>query len=290
MNHRHPLLACLAAVFAAAAQAHVALPAGGAAAGSRYAAAFKVGHACQGAASTTALSVRLPAGFRFESAQPREGWTLKAGPHEVSWTASTPQAALSGSTPDSFVVTGRLTTRPGTLWFRALQTCDVGRADWSVVPDAAHPKPDYPAPHLDVLAAGVAAIEVRDAWARATVAGQPTTAIYARIAAPAGGRLVGATSPVGEVSIHEMKMQGDLMRMRELADGVDLPPGQAVDFAPNGLHLMVTGLKQVLAPGATVPVVLQVVDRDGRQGRLEVQVPVTAAPPAAAGEMHHHGE
>jgi copper(I)-binding protein/uncharacterized protein YcnI len=283
-----PLIPLATLALAAAAQAHVVLPAGGAAAGSRYAAAFKVGHACKGAKATTALSVRLPAGFRFEAAQPREGWTLKAGPREVTWTAATPQAALPGTSPDSFVVTGKLTGQPGTLWFRALQTCDVGAADWSAIPDAKDPKPEYPAPHLDVLPPGVAALDVRDAWARTTVVGQTTSAIYARLVAPSGAKLIGATSPLGDISIHEMKMEGDLMRMRELPDGVDLPPGEAIAFAPNGMHLMLTGLKQPLTAGASVPVVLKAIDRDGRRGELALLVPVTQAPPAA-GEMHHHG-
>lgn len=275
-----------AAAAVGVAQAHVVLPPGGAAAGSTYAAAFKVGHACKGAASTTALSVRLPEGFALVRAQPRDGWTLKTGPHEVTWTAASPQAALPGSSPDSFVVVGKLPRKPGTLWFRALQTCDVGASDWSVVPTAKDPKPEYPAPHLDVLAPGVAAVDVRDAWARPTVPGQTSSAIYASFSAPAGARLVGASSPLGEVSIHEMHMEGDVMRMRELPDGLDLPPGQSVALSPSGMHLMLTGLKQPLAAGSALPVALRFVDRDGRQGDLKLQVPVSASAPA--GDAHHH--
>lgn len=267
--------------------AHVALPPGGATAGSTYAAAFTVGHACQGAKTTTGLSVRLPAGFALEKAQPRAGWTLKSTPREVTWTAATPQAALPGTAPDSFTVVGRLTRKPGTLWFPARQTCDVGAVDWSALPTAAGARPEFPAPHLDVLPPGVAAIDVRDAWARPTVPGQTSSVVYARITAPSGGRLVGASSPVGDVSIHDMHMEGDIMRMRDL-DAIDLPAGQAVALAPNGLHLMLTGLKRPLAAGAKVPVTLSVVDREGRRGTLAVQVPVAASAPADE-EGHHHG-
>src|SRR6218665_3397258 len=74
-------------VAAAPAFAHVTLPPGGAAAGSDYEAAFRVGHACEGAPATTAITVRLPEGFTLAEAQPRAGWTLASSPREVRWTA-----------------------------------------------------------------------------------------------------------------------------------------------------------------------------------------------------------
>ena len=61
---------------AAAASAHVTLPPGGATAGDSYAAAFRVGHACKGAGSTTGITVRIPDGFSVQQAEPRPGWTL----------------------------------------------------------------------------------------------------------------------------------------------------------------------------------------------------------------------
>jgi hypothetical protein len=274
---------------AVTAGAHVSLPPGGAAAGSTYAAAFKVDHACKGATATTALAVRLPAGFRFVSAQPRAGWTLATRGDEVTWTAATPQAALPGATADSFVVTGKLTDKPGTLWFKVAQTCDAGRADWAAVPDAATPSPEFPAARLDVLPPGVAAVDVRDAWARATVPGQPTTGLYARLTAPAGARLVGVSTPIGDAAVHEMKMEGDVMRMRELPDGLDLPPGSTVALAPSGYHVMVTGLKQALPAGASVPATLHFVDRDGRKGDVQLQIPVARSGPESAADEHHHG-
>ncbi|MET0382115.1 MAG: copper chaperone PCu(A)C [Burkholderiaceae bacterium] len=280
-----PALSCAAAC----AGAHVVLPPGGAAAGSTYAAAFKVGHACKGSTATTALAIHLPDGFTLVRAQPRDGWALETGPHDVRWTASNPKMALPGASSDSFVVVGKLTSVPGPLWFRASQTCDAGSADWAAVPGAGNAKPEFPAPRLDVLAPGVAALDVRDAWARPTVAGQPAAALYAVLTAPSGGRVVGATSAVGAVSLHEMRMDGDVMRMRELDDGLELPPGQAVPLSPNGLHFMLTGLKQPLIAGTQVPLTLRFVDREGRKGDLDVQVPVGAAPPAAGGEHRHPG-
>jgi copper(I)-binding protein/uncharacterized protein YcnI len=280
-------LAC-ACLFHPAASAHVVLPPGGAAAGSTYAAAFEVGHACKGASATTALAVTLPAGFTFVSAQPRPGWTLSTRRGEVTWTAATPQAALPGDRRESFVVTGRLPTRPGTLWFRVRQACDVGMADWHEPVSARNPKPEFPAPRLEVLAPGVAAVDVREAWARPTVPGQTSSGVYARLTAPAGARLVGASTPLADAALHEMRMEGDVMRMRDLPEGLDLPPGQPVALEPGSRHLMLTALKRPLTAGSTLPLTLHFVDRDGRKGRLELQVPVRAeAPAASAGGPAH---
>jgi len=279
---------CVLALSTLSAHAHVVLPPGGAAAGSTYAAAFHVGHACHGAQTTTALSVRLPAGFALVGAQPRPGWTLVATPGAVTWTATSAQSALPGATPDDFVVTGRLTDQPGTLWFKVLQTCDLGQSDWATIPAGAEvPPPQFPAARLDVLPRGVAAVDVREAWARPTVPGQTSSGVYARLTAPAGARLVGVSTPVAaQAALHEMRMDGDVMRMRELADGLDLPPGQPVLLAAGGYHVMLTGLKQPLVVGASIPLTLRFVDRDGRQGVRELQVPVAPAPAGAPQHAH----
>ncbi len=271
-----------------AASAHVVLPPGGATAGGTYAAAFQVGHPCSGAQSTTALKVDLPKGFTFVSAQPRAGWTLAAGPKSVTWTAASAQAALRGTSAEGFVVTGKLTSKPGTLWFHALQTCDVGTADWAAMPNAGDVQPQFPAPHLDVLAPGVAAVDVRDTWARPTVTGQTSSGIFGRMTAPSGARLVAVTTPVGDAAIHEMKMDGNVMRMRDLPEGLDLPPGQTVELGAGGYHVMLTGLKQPLALGTAIPVTLHFVDRDGRKGALSLQVPVAQAAASAPAGAHDH--
>jgi copper(I)-binding protein len=274
MQRNTPLLPTALLLLAAcgAASAHVLLPPGGAAAGSTYAAAFKVAHACEGAHATTALRVELPKGFAFVSAQPRPGWTLASSAQAVTWTAANAQAALPGTSPESFVVTGKLPSKPGTLWFHVLQTCDVGSADWAATPSAADPKPKFPAPHLDVLAPGVAAVDVRDAWARPTVPGQTSSGIFGRLAAPSGARLVDVTTPVGDAAIHEMKMDGNVMRMRELDNGVALPAGQTVELKPGGYHVMFIGLKAPFAKGQKVPATLVF----EKAGKVDVEFMVDA--------------
>ena len=153
-------LRCLAAAAtlcaAAAASGHVVLSPDGATAGSAHDAVFSVGHACKGARVTTALSVRLPEGFRLIEALPRPGWTLPAPQAgEVRWTAGSPAAALGGGEKGEFVVRGVLPATPGTLYFPVRQVCDVGQADWVQVSgpgDAA--RPDMPAARLEVLPPG----------------------------------------------------------------------------------------------------------------------------------------
>ncbi len=78
-----------------------------------------------------------------------------------------------------------------------------------------------------------------------------------------------------------MKMEGDVMRMRAVAGGLELPPRQPVELKPGGYHLMLTDLKKPLVVGETVPLTLEFVDRAGRKGVARLDVPVRAA---AAGE------
>lgn len=289
MNRHSPLFALLAAA-SMSAGAHVTLPPGGATAGTEYPAAFRVGHACKDAQTTTAIRVRVPAGFSPLEAQPRPGWTVSLTPTEVVWTAQGPGAALQGQDRARFTVRGKLTDTPGTLWFKVLQVCDKGSADWSEVPAAAGDKPAYPAARLDVLPAGVAPVDLRDAWVRSTVTGQTATGVFGKLTSGAGGRLVGASSPWAEaVEVHEMKMDGNVMRMRALADGLELPPGETVELRSGGHHLMVLGLKRPLANDHELPLVLRFADRDGRVSERSVTVRArVGARGSEAEDQHQH--
>ena len=143
----------------------------------------------------------------------------------------------------------------------------------------------HPTPRIAALAtlAAVAVLPltaaaqttITDAWVRGTVAPQTATGMFARIHSAQGGRLVAASSPLaGTVEIHEMAMDGNVMRMRALPQGVALPAGSTVALKPGGLHLMLIDLKRPLAAGDTVPMTLTVEGRDGRRERFDVAVPV----------------
>jgi copper(I)-binding protein len=98
-----------------------------------------------------------------------------------------------------------------------------------------------------------------------------------------------------EVQIHNTSMDGGVMRMRHLPDGVAVPAGARVEFKPRALHLMFMELKAPIAAGSTVPVTLEF-ERAGKvettfrvQATAAPAAPATApsAPAAPAGHDHH---
>jgi copper(I)-binding protein len=115
---------------------------------------------------------------------------------------------------------------------------------------------------------------VKDPWVRATVAGQKATGLFAQITSAAGGRLVAASSPAaGIVEVHEMAMDGNVMKMRAVP-ALDLPAGKAVELRPGGYHVMLMELKQPLKAGDTVGVTLVVEGAGGKRESIEVKAPV----------------
>ena len=140
-----------------------------------------------------------------------------------------------------------------------------------------------------LLAAGAAHAQttVKDAGVRGTVPQQKATGLFAQITSTSGGKLLSAASPVaGLVEIHEMSMDGNVMKMRGLPNGLDLPAGKAVDLKPGGYHVMLMDLKQPLKDGDTVPVMLVVQGKDGKKETIELKAPVR--PLAAAAGAHKH--
>lgn len=116
----------------------------------------------------------------------------------------------------------------------------------------------------------------REAWVRGTVATQKATGMFVQLTSPTGGKLVSVSSPLaGVVEIHEMAMDGNVMKMRAVPS-LDLPAGKAVDLKPGGLHVMLMDLKQPLREGDSVPVTLVIEGRDGKRESLEVKAPVKA--------------
>lgn len=137
-----------------------------------------------------------------------------------------------------------------------------------------------------------APLHVTGAWARATVPGQGGSGAYMTLTARQDLKLVGVATPAANVAqIHDMKLDGDTMRMHALP-ALPLPANQSVTLAPGGKHLMLMDLKQVLTAGSTLQIELKLQDAAGQALTQTVDVPVRqnapdgAAPPAAHG---HHG-
>ena len=127
-------------------------------------------------------------------------------------------------------------------------------------------------------------IEIRQPWTRAT----PPTAQAGGgflVVTNTGGtadRLVGAKSAAaGKVEVHEMKMDGNVMRMREVEKGIEIPPGGTVELKPGGFHLMFMQLKAPFAKDAKVPVTLVF----EKAGSIDVELPVEAM--GATGPQAH---
>ncbi len=132
-------------------------------------------------------------------------------------------------------------------------------------------------------------LEVKDAWVRTAVPGQSGTGAFMSITAKDGAKLVGASSPVaGVAEVHEMKMEGDVMRMRAVP-ALDLPAGKTVQLKPGGYHVMLMELKQALPKGSTVPLTLTFRDARGQERKLELKLPVAATAPGAAMPGHAPG-
>ena len=122
-------------------------------------------------------------------------------------------------------------------------------------------------------------VEVKDAWVRTSVPGQKATGAFMKITAKEGARLVSVSSPVaGVTEVHEMKMEGDVMKMRALAAGLELPAGKTVEFKPGGYHVMLMDLNAALPKGSMVPMTLTFRDTRGVETKVELKLPVATAP------------
>lgn len=130
-------------------------------------------------------------------------------------------------------------------------------------------------------------VRVTDAWARATVPGQKVSGAYMNIQSDTDARLVSATSAaVPRVEVHEMKMEGDVMRMREVKF-IDLPGGKAVSLEPGGYHIMLMNLKQPIKAGEIVPIVLTI-ESGGKRQTVEVKAAARAPGTGAMPHKHMH--
>ncbi len=123
-------------------------------------------------------------------------------------------------------------------------------------------------------------IEIVRPWTRAT----PPTAqsgggfLVVTNKGTAPDRLIAAKSPAADkVEIHEVKMDGNVMRMREIEKGLEIPPGGTVELKPGGFHVMFMGLKAPFAKDARVPLTLVF----EKAGSIDIELPVQAmgAPP-----------
>jgi copper(I)-binding protein len=129
------------------------------------------------------------------------------------------------------------------------------------------------------------ALEIDSPWSRAIPKGASVAAGYMTIRnnGVTPDRLVGASTPVaGKVEIHEMTMDGGIMKMRPVAGGVEIAPGATVEFKPSAFHLMIVNVKQPIEKGKPFAASLTF----EKAGTIEVEFTVEAigaTSPAAEG-------
>ena len=289
------------AALAGPALAHVSLADPLAQAGSPTDAVVRVGHGCE-ASPTTAVLLRLPPGIDDVRATAPPGWGVQVKPSAVTWTALSKEAALPSAQKGEFPLHFTAPRKPGLVWLKALQTCAQGSVEWADVPPQGKSTAGMktPALLLDVLAPAAYAQarmlpRVENAWVRSAVAGQSGTGAFMRLTASEALELVSVSTPVaGTAAVHEMKMEGDVMRMRPI-DKLALPAGQGVELKPGGYHVMLQDLKQPLLNDTRVPLTLVFRNAQGVQAQMELQLPVSTLAPgsaastaAAAADAHKH--
>jgi periplasmic copper chaperone A len=129
----------------------------------------------------------------------------------------------------------------------------------------------------------VGALEIDNPWSRAIPKGAKVAAGYMTIknTGTEPDRLVSGSTPVaGKLEIHEMTMDKGVMKMRPLAAGLEIKPGETVELKPESFHLMLTNLKQPIEKGK--PFAASLVFEKAGPVDVEFAVEAVGATPAAA--------
>lgn len=124
-------------------------------------------------------------------------------------------------------------------------------------------------------------------WSRATPSGAKVAGGYLTVEnkGKTADRLVGGSADIaGRIEIHEMAMDGGIMKMRELDKGLAIEPGKTVKLAPGGNHIMMMDLKGPLKQGDKVPVTLQF----EKAGKVNVSLDVQGVGAKAPGDHGDH--
>lgn len=131
------------------------------------------------------------------------------------------------------------------------------------------------------------ALHAEQAWVRVTPPNAPVAGGYLSLRndGASDDRLVSISSPDAQrVEIHEMRMDGGTMQMRQLTDGVDVPARASITLEPGGTHLMLIGPTRPFVAGGQVTATLVYAKARPQTLILSVQPLGATAAPATAGE------
>lgn len=127
-------------------------------------------------------------------------------------------------------------------------------------------------------------LTIAHSWTRATPAGAKTAGGFAKITnnGTEADRLIGGSADkAGKVEVHEMAVVDNIMKMRELENGLEIKPGETVELKPGSYHLMFMGLEGSYKEGETVKGTVTF----EKAGTVEVEFKVKAI----GAKMEQHG-
>lgn len=125
-------------------------------------------------------------------------------------------------------------------------------------------------------------IALEQAWTRATPPNAPVAGGFVTIRndADRADRLLSVTSPDADrVEIHRMTMDGGVMRMRRLDDGLPIEAKAVVMLKPGGYHLMFIGPKKTFVQGGRIAATLRFERAGTRAIEFEVHGMGSGGPP-----------
>jgi copper(I)-binding protein len=96
-------------------------------------------------------------------------------------------------------------------------------------------------------------------WSRATPKGATVAGGYLKITntGTTPDRLLSGSSDIAKrFEVHEVSMDGGVMKMRELKDGIEIAPGATVEFKPGSYHVMFVDVAKPFAKGDRVKATL----------------------------------
>jgi len=102
-------------------------------------------------------------------------------------------------------------------------------------------------------------VEIINPWSRATPKGATIGAGYLKITnnGTTPDRLIGGSSDAAKsFELHVMSMENGVMKMRPVEGGIEIKPGETVEFKPESYHVMFVGLKEPLVQGHRVKATL----------------------------------
>lgn len=132
----------------------------------------------------------------------------------------------------------------------------------------------------------IGALKISAPWARATPKGAVVGGGYLTITntGNSSDRLVSGTTDVSRrFELHQMSLDNGVMKMREVGQGVEIKPGEKVEFKPGGYHVMFMGLKQQLVQGQHFKATLQF----EKAGKVDVEFAIEGLGAQAPGAVKH---